>query len=130
MDALGIKLLVYKTLHLMGIFAIFVSLGGIAAHLAKGGTKEDFALRQLAAITHGVGMFLILFGGFGMLAVLGLQTIQLWSLLKLGFWLIFGGATGMLYKMPGAARSLWIFFIVLGGAASFVAVSRPFLFSP
>ncbi|MEM7145913.1 MAG: hypothetical protein AAF591_12320 [Verrucomicrobiota bacterium] len=130
MDIVGIKLLVYKTLHFVGIFAVFVSLGGIASHLAKGGTKEDFPLRKMAAITHGIGMFLILLGGFGMLAVLGLKALQLWVGLKFGFWLIFGGATGLLYKMPGKARALWIFFIILGGITAFVATSRPFFFSP
>ena len=59
---------VYKLVHLFGIFLTLISLGGMYLHAMNGGTKETNASRKLSAIGHGVGLFLVLLGGFGMLA--------------------------------------------------------------
>ena len=64
---------VYKFIHFLGIIMIFVSLGGVMVHVFNGGAKADNIWRKPAGITHGIGLFLVLLGGFGMMARLGIQ---------------------------------------------------------
>ena len=56
---------VYKLVHVAGIFMVFMSLGGLALHGLNGGTKESNRSRRWTTITYGIGLFLILLGGFG-----------------------------------------------------------------
>jgi hypothetical protein len=44
---------------------LFLSVGGLIHHMLNGGTKATNAWRKQAAITHGIGIVLILLGGFG-----------------------------------------------------------------
>lgn len=58
---------VYKMIHFIGLALALFSLGAASgASIIAGGRPEKG--RKLFAIGHGVGMFLILLGGFGMLA--------------------------------------------------------------
>ena len=53
----------YKLIHLLGIFMTFVSLGGVLLYVLNNGTKVDNRWRKTVAITHGIGLFLVLLGG-------------------------------------------------------------------
>ena len=46
----------YKILHILGLTLVVLSLGGIVAVVANGGTKQSNALRKATAISHGVGL--------------------------------------------------------------------------
>ena len=61
----------YEILHIVGIAMLFVAIGGVATHAANGGTKATSSTRPLVGSIYGIGAFLILLGGFGMLARLG-----------------------------------------------------------
>ena len=115
---------VYKVVHLIGIFMVLISLGGITLHVLNGGTK-DFVGRKLAGATHGIGLLISLVGGFGLLARIG-TGMQPWVFAKLGIWLIFGGMTALIYRKPALAKPIWGGIILLGGLAVFLVQYKPF----
>lgn len=115
---------VYKVLHFLGIFMVFLSLGGVTIHVLNGGTKEHGA-RKLLGMTHGLGLFIALLGGFGLLARLG-TGMQGWVYAKLVIWLFFGGFTALAYRRKLPAHILWILLIAVGTLAAFIARNKPF----
>ena len=61
---------IYKIIHLFGLFGMFLSLGGLVLYVMGGGTKSEILFEKGSrfSISHGVFMFLVLLGGFGMAA--------------------------------------------------------------
>jgi hypothetical protein len=121
---------VYKLLHFVGIFMVLVALGGIGLHMATGGTKE-FANRKLIGMIHGLGLFLSLFAGFGLLARLGLvQGMPAWAVGKLVVWLLLGGIPALFYRKQKWAKSLMGVVLVLAVLNAWLAVYKPMSSSP
>jgi uncharacterized membrane protein SirB2 len=121
-----LSLLVYKNLHLIGVFMVLMALGGLTLHRINGGTREH-SWRKPVAITHGVGLLLMLISGFGMLARLGIfWPLPGWVIGKIFIWIIFGALIAVLSRHPTLAKSLWWVTIALGGLASYLAASKPF----
>ncbi|EIE01263.1 hypothetical protein [Leptospira licerasiae] len=117
---------VYKLIHILGILFLFSAYGGLALHVLGGGTKEN-APKKLIASAHGIGMTLILLGGFGMLARIGLLTsFPGWVIAKIVIWLIFGGLLTAYYKKPEFAKILWFGLPVLGTFSAYLALYKPF----
>lgn len=116
---------VYKIAHLIGIFMIMISLGGVATHAINGGDKESNHFRKALGITHGIGLVLVLVAGFGLLAQLQVGW-PIWVFVKLIIWIIFGALTGVAYRMGTKGQGLWYIMIVLGGLAAYLAVTKPF----
>lgn len=114
----------YKTLHLLGLSLVLVSLGGIAVHAINGGTKANNAFRKNAAIAHGVGLLLLLVAGFGMLAKLGIHGLPLWVGGKLLIWLLLGSFVALAYKQ-NRARKVWLALPVLVVLATVLAQLKP-----
>lgn len=116
----------YKIMHLIGIFGIFLSLGGLTLHIMCGGERK-FPKRKWVLITHGIGMLLTLVAGFGLLARLGIITAWpgwIWG--KLIIWLIFGIIVSIVPRWPRWSAALWLFFLFLGGYAAYLANYKPF----
>jgi hypothetical protein len=101
----------YKTLHLLGLACVCVSLGGIMLHAINGGSKATNSFRKGVMITHGVGLLLLLVAGFGMLAKLGIHGVPWWAL---------GAFVGLAYKQ-NVARKLWIVVPLLVVVATVLA---------
>ncbi|MGH7382612.1 MAG: hypothetical protein ACREKR_10360 [Candidatus Methylomirabilales bacterium] len=121
-----IPFLVYKNIHLVGVFMILMALGGLLLHSITGGTQEH-SWRRPVAITHGVGLLLVLLGGFGMLARIGIYwPWPGWVTGKIIIWMLFGGLVGVIFRRPGLARSLWWVAIALAGLAAYLAGHKPF----
>ncbi|MFM7203595.1 MAG: hypothetical protein ACKO6N_22665 [Myxococcota bacterium] len=119
---------VYKIIHVFGVLLIVMALGGATLHAANGGTRESNTSRKLSAISHGVGMLLVLVAGFGLLARLGIghgAAWPLWIYLKLVIWAVMGGLLVLVQRVPSLARPLWIGIPLLGGLAAYVAVMKP-----
>lgn len=120
------SLTIYKVLHITGALLVIFSLGGLVLHVINGGTR-DFAFRRTLAITHGIGMIILLVAGFGMLARLGIMSdMPGWVIAKLVLWLLFGGLLAVIYRFPAQARWLWWAIPLLGGLAAYLALVRPF----
>ena len=118
----------YKVVHLLGILFLFVALGGVALHAWNGGTKQNNQGRGASAAMHGVGVFLILLAGFGMLARLGLMQGGLpgWVWAKLVLWLLVGGLFLLPYRRPSLAKPVFLLLPFLGALAAVLAIYKPF----
>jgi hypothetical protein len=121
-----IPMLIYKNLHLIGVFMLFIAVGGLIVHQIGVGIREH-PWRRTMVITHGIGMVLVLVGGFGMLARLGIfWPWPGWVVGKIVIWLIFGGLIAVLGRSPTLAKPLWWIAIVLGTLAAYLALNKPF----
>ena len=118
---------IYKVVHLVGVFIVLLSLGGVLLWFGSGGT-QDHAWKKRIAITHGLGLFLALLGGFGLLARLGITHGGLpgWIWAKLGIWLLLGGVLAIAPRLPKFAQPIWWSVLILGGTAAWLAGNKPF----
>jgi hypothetical protein len=118
---------VYRFFHLLGIMMIFASLGGLIHDVINGGTKAQNRWRKAAAATHGVGIVLLLLSGFGMLARLQIHwPWPGWVFGKIIIWIILGGITALIYRLPNAGKALWYIVLILGALAAYLALGKPF----
>jgi len=117
---------VYKVIHYTGIFLLITALGAALSRAAAGGAPDPWKKRLMGV--HGTALFLILLGGFGMLARLDAATasgIPGWIWAKLAIWLVLGGIVAARRSAHGAARALWL-VPVLAVLAGVVALTKPF----
>ena len=115
----------YKIMHLAGIMMLFMGLGGVFLHAMNNGTKDTNTARGPVAAFHGLGLLFILTGGFGMLARLDIG-FPAWLHPKLLIWVIMGGLLTVGYRMPQFAKAAWIITPILGLAAAYLAIMKPF----
>ncbi len=119
----------YNVVHIVGIILAMSSLGGAALLAMTGGSRAEPSPRRLLASLHGLGVFLILLGGFGMLARLGIVHgggFPRWLWVKLTVWVIVAAAAFVPRRAPGLARPLLLSLPVLGGLAAYMAIYKPF----
>ena len=117
---------VYKLIHLIGVFMVYLAFGGLLLNALVGGDKQSPG-RKASAITHGVGLFLVLLGGFGLLARLGIHwPWPGWIIVKVLIWLAFGGLIAVIARKPGMSKAIWWLTLVLGIIAAYMAVYKPF----
>ena len=114
----------YKNIHLLGMFLAMTSLGGIAIHAANGGTKATSSTRTLTASVFGLGMLLVLAGGFGQAARLGIlqNGFPGWMLAKLGIWVVVAILSILPYRFPALAKPIYLLVPLLGGCAAYLAI--------
>ena len=102
---------------------VFLAYGGLIVRSALG--SDHKGIRRMGAITSGVGLLLILVGGFGLLA-----TMQLgwpgWVLVKVAIWVILGAMIVAINRLPRLAQDLWWSTIILGLVALLMVVLKPF----
>lgn len=119
----------YKVIHIFGILLLIFSLGGLCLYSIHGRTREPNQGRKLVAITHGIGLLIVLVGGFGLLARLGIShgsSWPIWVWVKFGIWILFGGMTMLISTKPGLAKPLWLGIPILGAIAGYLAIHKPF----
>ena len=117
--------LVYKIVHFLGIIMLFMSLGGILINSInwEEGTRQ---WRKPLTITHGIGLLLILLGGFGQLARMGiLWPLPGWVIAKLIIWIMLGGLVALVLQSD-LSKLLWSLVIFLGTVAAYLAIMKPF----
>ncbi len=118
----------YNVVHIVGIVTLMSALGGVALHAMNGGTGDDNRSRRFIATLHGIGAFLILLGGFGMLARIGFSHGALfppWLWVKLLIWVFLAAAPFLPYRRPALARWLILGLPVAGGVAAWMAIYKP-----
>ena len=118
----------YKLIHFIGIFTLITAVALAAAHMLRGGLKGDNPHRRSIGMAHGIGLFLILLGGFGMLARLEIIQGGLpgWIYLKLGIWVLLGASLALVYRGREIARALVWAVPLLALAAAASALIKPF----
>ena len=115
----------YNVVHVVGILLLMAGLGGLAILGAT--AQRPSGLRRLVLAFHGTGAFLILLGGFGMLARLGIVTgWPGWVWGKLVVWVALAAAAVVPLRYPRAATLLLLLLPALGGIAVWLAVYKPF----
>lgn len=117
----------YKIVHILGLVTIWAALGGATLHAMNGGTRENNPSRKIVAATHGIGLFLMLLGGFGMLARLGLVSgFPGWVIAKLVLWGLVGALLAVPLRAPALAKPLWFAMPVLAALGAGFALYKPF----
>ncbi len=119
----------YNVVHIIGIILLMSSLGGTALHAMNGGTNRDNRSRRFVTILHSVGAFLILLGGFGMLARIGFRHGEVfppWLAVKITIWILLAAAPFLPYRRPYLARWLMLGLPAFGGLAAFMGIYKPF----
>jgi hypothetical protein len=120
---------IYKIIHVIGLILLFLSLGGMVLHVMNGGTKVSNGSRLFTAITHGLAMFIVLLGGFGLMARKGIPHLgpyPVWIYVKVSVWLVLGFLPVLIWRMPRFARVLWFAVPILGAVAVYFAILKPF----
>ena len=116
----------YKILHLTGLIFLFFGFGGLLM-AAYARTELKGPARGMAFATHGIGLLLLILGGFGMLAKMGLMAqLPGWVIAKIIIWVILGGAISIVKRKGYIGWPVAILLIGLGATAAMLAVTKPF----
>jgi hypothetical protein len=118
---------VYRVVHLVGIFLLLVILGGLS--YGAGRARGAGAGPRLAMALHGIALFVVLLGGFGLLARLGIMHGMSWPgwvWAKLGIWVLLGAAVVIPKRKPEWGAALLVLLPALGGVAAWLAIFKPF----
>lgn len=120
----------YNLVHIVGIALLMAGLAGVAFLAdASGGLHRRGWQRRTALAFHGSGLFLILLGGFGMLARLGIVAGSSWPgwvWAKVVVWGALGAIALLPLRRPRTALPVLLLLPVLGGLAAYMAIYKPF----
>lgn len=104
--------LVYYSIHIFGVVLVFMSYGML---IARGMLDTDNkSLRKFGAIMSGIGLFLILLGGFGLLARVYANQWHPWVIIKLITWVVLGGMIALINRKPQMGK-VWFYSILILG---------------
>ena len=109
------RLFIYNLIHLAGVMGLFTALGSLI-------TIDKDGSRKLGSILHGVSLFLILLGGFGMLARLGFGVGEWWIIIKLVIWLFMGASLVLAKKKVIPAGAMYGIILLAGITAAFLGI--------
>jgi hypothetical protein len=116
----------YKILHLTGVILVFSGLIGLLT-MTMSGVVAAGKTKTLIFVSHGLGLFLALVGGFGLLARLGLaRDMPTWVYGKLVIWIILGGAIAVVKRNGRFGGPIFLSLVSLFIIASYLAVIKPF----
>ena len=109
----------YQLLHMIGIFIVLTGMGGLWVLSATPYSGNHDKIRKRLMGFHGAAMLLILFGGFGSLARLGITgSWPLWIWLKLAIWLALGAYPVLLKRAKSASAGLLALIPLLAAIAA------------
>lgn len=120
----------YEIVHLIGIALTMAALGATALHALEGGTRRGPRARRALIALYGAGLFLILLGGFGMLARLGIARAGMaafpgWLWAKLAVWGVLGAVMLLPYRRPAWGMPMLLLAPLLIGLATYFALYKP-----
>ena len=117
----------YKILHLLGVMMVYMAYGAALQSATQGTTLDAPVERKRRGMIHGIGLAIVLVGGFGMLARLGSSwPFAPWVFIKLASWLALGGLIMWARKQPERAGMIFWLCLFLGGVAVWAALYKPF----
>ena len=122
-------LTLYNLIHVIGLILLVASLGAaLQQRLAARAGQDELAAgnRRLVMILHGTAMFLLLLGGFGALAKLGISWP--WPgfvMVKFGIWLFLGFAPRLIRK-AGTDALWWTLVLGMASLAAYMGLYKPF----
>lgn len=104
-----------KTLHLVGVFALFTSLGAV---LLGGSGKKG------ASMLHGISLLLIIGVGFAMLKKPPMD--QFWWMIKLAMWVFLGAAPVLAKRKVLPTTVVMILCLAAAALAAWLGLRKPF----
>ena len=124
------SLALYKVIHVLGVLLLFLGLGACAAAAANA-RDGDAGPGGKLVMFHGIGLLIILVGGFGMLAKLGIGTAEGpeglgWVMAKLVIWVIMGASILLPRRKPEMIWPWTVTVAVLGTLSAYFAIYKPF----
>lgn len=116
----------YKIMHFIGLMMLFFGFGGLLISKYSGMILSKKA-RIMSMATHGIGLLLLLVGGFGMAARLGLMAgMPHWMQAKVGIWMLLAIGISLVKRKGQIGWPIAILLLGLGTTAAFIAVNKPF----
>ena len=113
----------YKLVHLAAILMLFSGIGGLWAISRNKSAGDPSAARKVLMALHGVALLLILVGGFGMLARLGLHGgWPPWVWIKIVLWLVIGAWPVVLRRIERPSTLIFLIAPILGAIAAWAAL--------
>lgn len=112
----------YKIIHLFGLGMAVTGLGGLAFAGADGLEKESSKTWKLASLFHGIGLFLVLLGGMGMIKG---NFGAGWVHGKFALWFLFGAAMMVPRRKPALAKPLFFALPVLVALGAWLGGMQP-----
>ena len=106
---------ILKFVHYVGIFFLLAGLGGLIF-----GSKDKI---KLATMSHGIGLLLLLLGGFGMQGMLKMG-FPVWLTVKVIIWLVLGGIIVAAKRELIPPVALWLGVVILCGVAAWLGMSN------
>lgn len=125
----------YKVVHYLGIFILLTALAARLGRAAAASAAPAAATptadpwKKRLGIAHGTALFLILLGGFGMLARLDVThglALPGWIWAKLGIWTLLGAAILVASRIPALSGRLLLVVPALAVLAGVIALYKPF----
>jgi len=115
----------YKILHLTGLVLLFSGLATLVT-LKVAGVALEGPSRKFAFLSHGLGLFLLILSGFGLLARLGMVNgLPNWVYVKLAAWLFFGGVIALI-KRKNVGWKFYTVLVCIFIVTGYVAITKPF----
>ena len=115
----------YKIMHLTGLVLLFSGLVTLLT-LKVTGVALEGSPKKFAFLTHGLGLLLLLVGGFGLLARLNMMhPFPNWVYVKLASWLFFGGIIALI-KRKNLGWSFYVLLLCVFVITGYVAITKPF----
>lgn len=116
----------YKILHIVGLICLFIGLAAVLI-LAYTGQMQNARAKMIGFAMHGLGLFLILFSGFGMAAKLQIfMAMPGWLYGKIAIWVLLALAVSLLKRKPQWALFNLLLIVALGATAAGLALLKPF----
>ncbi len=118
------SILTYRLVHLLGLGLTLMGIAALTMHARNRG--ENPSARKLAVASHGVGLLLMLVGGFGAMARMGISwPWPPWLMIKMVVWFALGGLPAVIKKKPQLATAMWWTTFALLGLAAYMAGFKP-----
>ena len=117
--------LTLKVLHLVAVALTFMGLAGaLASHAVSPGPSIT---RRIFAISHGLGLLLLLITGFPLLIQLGIgKNLPGWVWGKVIIWLLAGISATLVRRFARFQVPLLVYLAALVGLGAWLALSKPF----
>jgi hypothetical protein len=117
--------LTLKVIHLIALALTFMGLAGALAYNAV--SPGPSTTRRIFAISHGIGLILLLITGFVMLIQLGIgKNLPGWVWGKVIIWLLAGASAVLVRRFARFQVPMLVYLAVLVGLGAWLALYKPF----
>jgi hypothetical protein len=117
--------LTLKVFHLVALALTFMGLAGALAYNAV--SPGPSITRRIFAISHGIGLLLLLITGFLLLIQLGIgKNLPGWVWGKVIIWLVAGASAVLVRRFAKFQVQMLLYLAVLVGLGAWLAMYKPF----